>query len=483
MKKIQILFAALILTSSLLYSQGFEEVTEVSPMNVTRYGHASVSLPEGKVLVIGGHTQGFQITSTAEIYDAQTDEWTLYNIDNPHDGCSYVKLSNGNFMFFGGFSGSSGIGQSTVTTIFDPETSEFTSGPQMNVARGYSTAVKLTDNRVMIVGNWYNTGDAEIFDPSTNSFTSIGIPMAQRSNPLVFPCNDGSAVILGGSGNYGSPTYSDIVHYDPTSMEFTSLSSQLIEDETGWTTSWSASFDQLSEMKLSSGNYIFMIYKTLDSGYNQYVFAEFNPETKEVTKMNSTPQLPLYNGTNPYEWGFGLSISKDPSTDYVYIMAVGSSSAPFLTRLYGFDPATGILEIPDGQAAYNYYLHSSSKSWLNGNLLCTGGSIDGSNFDITNEAKLLSPQNSLSVNRLPKNSTGIQVYPNPVSNETFQVNSMDHSISVIDIIDVRGIVVKSINVNASERIHFIERGNLSNGVYVIRMRGLNSVFTEKVIFN
>lgn len=483
MKKIQILFAALILTSNLLYSQGFEEITDVSPMNVTRYGHASVSLPDGKVLVIGGHTQGFQITSTAEIYDSQTNEWTLYNIDNPHDGCSYVKLSNGNFMFFGGFSGSSGIGQSTVTTIFNPETSVFTSGPQMNVARGYSTAVKLTDDRVMIVGNWYNTGDAEIFDPSTNTFTSIGIPLAERSNPLVFPSNDGGAVILGGNGNYGSPAYSDIVHYDPESMEFLSLSPQLIEGETGWTTSWSASFDQLSEMKLSTGNYIFMIYRALDGGNYEYAFAEFNPETKEVTKMNSTPELPLYNGTNPNEWGFGLSISKHPSTDYAYIMAVGSSSAPFLTRLYAFDPATGNLDIPDGQAAYNYYLHSSSKSWVNGNLLCTGGSINGSNFDITNEAKLLSPQNSLSVNWITNKSTGIQVYPNPVSNNTFQINSMHHSISIIDIIDVRGIVVKSTDVNANDQIHYIERGNLSNGVYVIRMRGLNSVFTEKVIFN
>lgn len=251
MKKILILFAALILTSGFIYSQGFEMTSDVSPMTINRYGHALVSLPDGRVLAIGGHTEGFLLTPTAEIYDPQTDLWTLYDIDNPHDGCSYVELSDGKFMFFGGFGSAYGVSQSAGTTVFDPVTTEFTTGPPMNLKRAYSTAVKLTDNRIIIVGNWYNSGDAEIFDPSTNTFTSIGIPISQRTYPLVFPCNDGSAVILAGSTTSGSPSLTDIIQYDPESMEFTSLSSELIADETGWTAFWQANSPQISQHLLN----------------------------------------------------------------------------------------------------------------------------------------------------------------------------------------------------------------------------------------
>ena len=482
MKKIKLLFAALILTSSFIYSQGFDVVPGVPAMNVTRLGHASVSLPDGKVLVIGGHTQGFEITATAEIYDPQAASWMLYNIDNPHDGCSYVKRGDGKYMFFGGFGGGYGIGQSTVTTIFDPTTTQFTAGPQMNVARAYSTAVTLTDNRVMIVGNWYNTGDAEIFDPSTNSFTSIGIPIAQRTYPLVFPTNDGGAVILAGNGNYGTPAFTDIVHYDPISMQFTTLASELIAGETGWTTSWTGSSALISDMKLSNGNYIFMMMRDLGSSQYEYAFAEFNPATKEVTKINSTPELPMYNGTSPNEWSYGLNIMKHPTTDLVYFVGTGSSSTPARTRLYSFSPSTGTLEIPQGDVPLGMYLSSSSKSWVDDDILCTGGSIDGSNFEVTNMAMLLRPQNSLGIEEIPSNSTGIQVFPNPVSSGSFQVNSFNHGIRVIDIIDLRGVVVKSIQVNANEQTHLIDRGAISNGLYFLRMTGSNAVYTKKIIF-
>jgi hypothetical protein len=482
MKKIQLLFAALMLTSGLLYSQGFDVLTGVSPMNVTRYGQASVSLTNGKVLVVGGHTQGFQITPTAEIFDPLTGTWTLYNISNPHDGCSFVKLNNGKFMFFGGFSSGLGVGQSSVTTVFDPLTNEFSAGPVMNVSRAFSSAVKLNDNRILIVGNWYNTGDAEIFDPATNTFTSVGIPVAERANPLVFPCNDGGAVIIGGYGNFGSPNYSDVVNFNPTSNEFTTLSTELISGETGWITSWYSNSPALADMRMNNGNYIFMVYKLTGTNEYQYGFAQFNPETKEITRINSSPEMPMYNGTSPNEWAFGLNIMKDPETDYIYIMAVGSASSPFLTRLYSFDPTNGNLEIPSGEASFDYYLYSSSKSWVNGDILCSGGSINGSNFDITSEAKLLRIQNSLKTKNL-FGSNSIKVFPNPISGGTFYVDSQNKNINSIEIVDLRGEVVRTIRVNKNNQIQTIEMGDVSKGVYFIRMYGSTEVYTEKVVFN
>lgn len=480
MKTLKFILSTFILMSNVIYSQGFGEVSDVPPMNVPRYGHASVSLSNGHVLVVGGHTQGFLTTSTAEIYDPQNETWTLYNIDNPHDGCSFVSLNDGKIMFFGGYSNALGVGQSTVTTIFNPETNEFTVGPPMNVARGNSSAVKLTDNRILIVGNWYNTGDAEIYDPSTNTFTSIGIPVSERANPLVFPCNDGSAVIIGGYGNYGNPNFTDVVHFDPISMEFATLSSELISGETGWTTFWSSGSSELSEMRLSNGNYIFLIYKSVSSSEYYYGLAQFNPQTKEISKFNASPEFPVYTGSSPNEWALGINVIKDPASDYVYIFAVGSNSSPYLARLYSFDPGTGSLEIPEGQASFDYYLYTASKSMINGDILCSGGTLNGSNFDITNQAKLIRPQNSLNVER-HANDSGVNVFPNPVSRSTFEIQSQHKGIQLIELIDLQGRAVKQIQVNKNDQSHQIDRIGIPNGVYFLRMSGSNSVITAKII--
>jgi hypothetical protein len=482
MKKILLLFIAFSSAANFLYAQGFEEISSVSPMNITRLNHASVALPDGKVLVVGGHIQGFDITSTAEIYDPIADTWTLYNIDNAHDGCSFVELNDGRFMFYGGFPYGGGSGQSNATTIYDPVAGLFSNGPTMNVSRAFSSAVKLSDNRVLVVGNWYNTGDAEIYDPVANNFTSVGTPVMERANPLVFPCNDGGAVVIGGYGIYGSPNYSDVVYFDPSNSQFTSLASELIDGETGWITSWYASYGPISDVQLSNGNYVFMIYKMISASEYQYALAEFNPETKEITKLTSTPEIPFYSGMSPNEWSYGLHLMVDPTSDFVYFMGVGSSTAPYLARLYAFDTETGTLEVPSGSTGYDYYIYSSSKTWVNGNLLCTGGTIDGSNFSITNEAKLLGPLNSLSVQQL-ENSVDISVFPNPVSTSTFKVNSGSLAIDLIEILDLRGNLVKRMEVNVNEQTNTVDSGNLTNGFYLLRMSSSTEVYTKKILLN
>jgi hypothetical protein len=471
----------LFLTSiSWVYSQGFEVLNGASPMNVTRYNHAAVSLPDGKVLAVGGHTQDFLITSTAEIFDPLTGTWTLYNIDNPHDACSFVELSDGRFMFFGGFSGGSGVGQSNVTTIFNPTTNTFTNGPTMNVARALSTAIKLADNRILIVGNWYNTGDAEIYDPATNTFTSVGTPIVERAYPVVFPCNDGGAAILGGFGVYGSPFYSDIVYFNPTTSQFSSLSPEIIEGETGWLTYWNSFHPLVSKMKLSNGNYIFMIYRAINSTDYEFSFAEFNPETKVVNKLNSTPAIPLYTGLSPNEWAYGLNLMKDPSDDIIYFVGVVPNSSPISTRLYAYKYQSNTLEIPSGEIGLSHYLYSSSKAWVGGNLLCTGGTIDGSNFNITNDVKLIRPVNSLNVTDL-SNTPEIQIYPNPVLDNHFEINCSGLSVQTIEIHDLSGKIVKQVQVNSNNPKHMIETQNIAPGLYIIKITGVFGVYTQPLV--
>jgi hypothetical protein len=150
--------------------------------------------------------------------------------------------------------------------------------------------------------------------------------------------------------------------------------------------------------------------------------------------------------------------------------------------LYAFDPQTGILEIPTVQTGMDYHLYSSSRAWVNGDILCTGGSIDGSNFNVTNQVTLVRPQNSLSVQK-PENSVDISVFPNPVSLATFQVNSGDLAIELIEILDLRGNLVKRVEVKTNDQTHNVERGNLTNGVYFLRMSTSSEVYTKKILLD
>lgn len=78
-------------------------------------------------------------------------------------------------------------------------------------------------------------------------------------------------------------------------------------------------------------------------------------------------------------------------------------------------------------------------------------------------------------------ANNITIYPNPISTEIFQINNTNRSISNVDIFDIRGKLVKSIKLNPADATHIINCGNLVSGVYFVRMKELNKVFTEKVI--
>jgi hypothetical protein len=463
MKKLKLSILTFLISSCTLFSQGFEVLPQVAQMNVTRFGHMALTLPNGNVLVIGGHTQGFSITSTAEIYNPQTDTWSLVDVPNPHDGGSFVRLNSGKYMFFGGFSSGSGVGQSAVTTIYDPVSNEFSNGPQMNTARAFATASVLADGKVLIVGNWYNTGNAEIYDPVSTEFTPLGVAVQERSYPLVFPCTDGSAVVIGGYGNYGTPNFSDVTLFNQTTLEFTAVSAEIISGETGWIASWSSNFQQISDMKLANGNYVFMIYKPVSSSEYYYGFAEFNPATKEIKRIATTPEFPIYTASEPTAWAFGINTAKDPATDYMYISGIKFTSGPFPSRLYAFNPSSGELSIPAGETEFDYQIYSSSKAWVNGNLLCTGGTIDGSNFNITNAVKLLRPQNSLGMIEPRKNDLKGTIYPNP-ANSGFAIQS-NKTYKSARFMDLSGrIILESAIIHQT---NFVNTSLVANGLYMV----------------
>src|SRR5262245_34643285 len=110
--------------------------------------------------------------------------------------CSgHIEVGDGKTVVFGGHIDSN-VGLND-TTIYDPQTHQWTRGPDMTVGRWYPTATTLGDGRVLVVSGdnmilgrtgvpepFIDTSNTlpEVFNPTNNTWTDL--PQAQRFIPL-----------------------------------------------------------------------------------------------------------------------------------------------------------------------------------------------------------------------------------------------------------------------------------------------------------
>jgi len=182
--------------------------TPTEPMLVARLGPAIALLPDGRVLIAGGQTFGPDPARawTAEIFDPATGVFSatdrMASDRAPgHCGTQYViicrplatALNDGRILVTGGFSGSA--------DLYDPSTQRFRSLAIGCTARG--DVVTLSDGRVltMCLSDLGNRG--AIFDPATSSFSLTGSSTTMTSAGIAALLPDGR-VLLAGEGLNGS---------------------------------------------------------------------------------------------------------------------------------------------------------------------------------------------------------------------------------------------------------------------------------------
>lgn len=76
----------------------------------------------------------------------------------------------------------------------------------------------------------------------------------------------------------------------------------------------------------------------------------------------------------------------------------------------------------------------------------------------------------------------LQVAPNPAFDQVRIQTSLDFPIQDIQVFDLSGKMVKSA-INLKDSNYTLHRGNLSNGMYIIKMRFESGIVTQKLIFN
>jgi hypothetical protein len=160
-----------------------------------RHDHAAILLPDGTVLVAGGHTNGDQPTPSAELYDPDTGTWTA--IADMHAERELIQAflqPDGKVLVVGG---PSRIPGPQSAELYDPATGTWTATGEPSRPGVFvdPTATLLSDGRVL-AGRIDSTG-VELFDPDTGSWTTAAPMLRSHGTPAVLLL-DGTVLVAGG---------------------------------------------------------------------------------------------------------------------------------------------------------------------------------------------------------------------------------------------------------------------------------------------
>jgi N-acetylneuraminic acid mutarotase len=143
--------ASAALSSAYVYTAGSGWAATDS-MSRPRIDAASVTLPDGRILVAGGVDGNGVPTNTAEVYDPTTGHWSLTGfMPLARAGFSLTLMTGGKVLAAGGYGTSPSQAMSTAV-LFDPTTGGWSSTGSFLFARRFPSAAALPDGRVLVTG-------------------------------------------------------------------------------------------------------------------------------------------------------------------------------------------------------------------------------------------------------------------------------------------------------------------------------------------
>jgi hypothetical protein len=190
------------LASAELYDPSAGTFTQTGSMAVGRFLHTATQLQNGKVLIVGGAlTSASGPVATAEVYDPATGTFTMTGeMATPRERHTATLLADGRVLIAGGAtSGGAGDLPPTATAeVYDPSTGSFSVTGSMAAARTFHTATLLPSGMVLVAGGGDENSTAEVYDPANGSFTITGGMEIGRSGHTATLLPNGSVLVAGG---------------------------------------------------------------------------------------------------------------------------------------------------------------------------------------------------------------------------------------------------------------------------------------------
>ena len=199
------------LASAELFNPSTNQFSLTGSMNSGRAGHTATLLANNSVLVAGGETQNTAPTylASGEVYNPVNGQWSAAanSMAMARFGHSATLLRNGEVLLAGTIlpflSQSCGSVPCTTAELYNPSSNSFSTTGALNGARYDHSAVQLIDGRVLVAGGCCGSGGAaltssETYDAGTATWTTRASLGVARSNQAAVVLQDGRVWVAGG---------------------------------------------------------------------------------------------------------------------------------------------------------------------------------------------------------------------------------------------------------------------------------------------
>ena len=336
-------------------------------MGIARSGHTATLLADGKVLIVGSGDV------SPELFDFATGSFKpAGSMTTLRFGATATLLASGKVLIAGGFGpGTSQLPRLNTAELYDPQFGAFTPTGSMSEGRLGHTATLLNDGRVLIAGGTDSsdgggaaTASAELYNPSTGTFTVTGSMASERAGHTATLLASGEVLIVGGWNGHAADSTDD-PPWDP-------LFAELFHESSGsFTETGSMSTTRIgnSAVRLPDGKVLVL------GGI---------PSIQNIHEQPPAPQYSeLYDpvaGTFSSAGNFTLSRAKYTATllnDGMVLIAGGEQAGIAVTSAELVDPATGTLSTTGGLVIARTG-HTATRL-SDGRVLVTGGTDTNGN--------------------------------------------------------------------------------------------------------
>jgi dipeptidyl aminopeptidase/acylaminoacyl peptidase len=229
---------AIVTSSTELYDPATDTSIASGGMRALRHEHTATTLPDGRVLLVGGRYGDLvrTVQRTAELYDPATGTTTYTDsLGKFGNACctgrqwhTATLLNDGRVLVAGGGGATSSNLSYALrgAELYDPAAGAFAATGDMALARQQHTATLLPNGTVLVTGGvqsslQWGLASAEIYNPATGAFAFTDSMAVGRREHAAVALADGRVLVTGGY-DYGlRRAIASAEIYDPATGTFT----------------------------------------------------------------------------------------------------------------------------------------------------------------------------------------------------------------------------------------------------------------------